>query len=152
MENGADSQPVSIGTGWETGRSVGCRRPGINTGRLLRAGRSSCGLPTSWPCKAESICAGDKELLADNRLTWGYQRYPRRFWWRMERAPLLARHQHPRVPGLILPPCFPGGSPKPTTSPGLSKGFPARWQHLLNLQRQLEMPQVSALFCFPLMK
>jgi len=44
MENRAGSQPVSIGTGWETGRTAGCRRPGVmQPRRLLRAGRNSSG-------------------------------------------------------------------------------------------------------------
>lgn len=152
MENWADSQSVSIGTGWETGRATSCRRPSINAAMASASHHQKLQLSTSWPRKAKSICARDKELPADNRLTCGYLCYPRRFWWRMEGAPLLTQHQHGRMLGLILPRCFRGGSPKPTVSPGLSKGFPARWQHLLNLQHKLEMPQVSALFCFPLMK
>ncbi|XP_052653926.1 uncharacterized protein LOC128146535 [Harpia harpyja] len=140
------------GTCWETGRATSCRRPGINAGMASASHHQKLQLSTSWPCKAEPICAGDKELPADNRLTCGCLCYPRRFWWRMEGAPLLTQHQHGQMLGLILPRCFCGGSPKPTVSPGLSKGFPARWQHLLNLQHKLEMPQVSALFCFPLMK
>lgn len=123
MENWADSRSVSIGTGWETGRATSCRRPSINAAMVSASHHQKLQLSTSWPRKAESICAGDKELPADNRLTCGYLRYPHRFWWRMEGAPLLAQHQHGRMLGLILPRCFRGGSPKPSF-PGAEQRLP----------------------------
>lgn len=139
----ADSQPVSIGMGWETGRPPAAEVPALaQPWHLLGHHRSSCSLWRLQSWEKESICGGDKELItslpeaAQLILVEGVESSITCSW----------------MLGLIPLPCFFGGCPKPPTFPRLSRGFPAGWQHSLNLQRQLEMPQVSALICFPLMK
>lgn len=139
----ADSQSVSIGMGWETRRPPAPDVPVLTqTWHLLGHDRSSCSLWRLQSWENESICGGDKELIASlPEAAWlilveGGKRSITCSW----------------MLGLTLLPCFFGGCSKPPTFPRLSRGFSAGWQPSLNLQCQLEMPQVSALICFPLMK
>lgn len=139
----ADSQPVSIGTGWETRRPPAAGVPALTQPWHLRGlDRSSCSLWRLQLWENESICGGDKELITS---------LP-------EAARLIlveggeSSITHSWMLALILLLCFFGGCPKSPAFPRLSRGFPAGWQHSLNLRRQQEMPQVSALICFPLMK
>lgn len=139
----ADSQPVSIGTGWETRRPLAAEVPAlIQPWNLLSHDRSPCSLWRLQSWENESICGGDKELITS---------LPEASWLVVVDGG-ESSITCPWMLGLILLPCFFGGCLKPPTFPTLSRGFPTGWQHSLNLQHQLEMPQVSALICFPLMK
>lgn len=132
---------VSIGTGWETRRPPAAEVPALTQPwHLLGHKRSSCSLWRSQTLENESICGGDKELITS---------LPEAAWL------ILVEDREssitcPCMLGLILLPCFLGTAPNLPLS--LSRGFPAGWQHSLNLQHQPEMPQVSALICVPLMK